>query len=117
MKRQPPRSTRTYTLLPYTTLFRSLGGGGGDRETLLAARAVGDVAQRVDRLVRRPRGDQDAAAVQRAVVGRREIGLAAKIPLPLAGGVRGGHVDLRLSRNRPSPGPSRKRAGDRKSVV
>src|SRR3546814_20162943 len=23
MKRQPPRSTRTYTLLPYTTLFRS----------------------------------------------------------------------------------------------
>src|SRR3546814_9897291 len=23
MKRQPPRSTRTYTLFPYTTLFRS----------------------------------------------------------------------------------------------
>src|SRR3546814_3839321 len=23
MKRRPPRSTRTYTLLPYTTLFRS----------------------------------------------------------------------------------------------
>src|SRR3546814_6219924 len=28
MIRRPPRSTRTYTLLPYTTLFRS---GGGDR--------------------------------------------------------------------------------------
>src|SRR3546814_3789463 len=24
MQRRPPRSTRTYTLLPYTTLFRSL---------------------------------------------------------------------------------------------
>src|SRR3546814_20568385 len=26
MNRRPPRSTRTYTLLPYTTLFRSGGG-------------------------------------------------------------------------------------------
>src|SRR3546814_8230613 len=31
MIRRPPRSTRTDTLFPYTTLFRSLGGqaGGG----------------------------------------------------------------------------------------
>src|SRR3546814_13914842 len=27
--RRPPRSTRTDTLFPYTTLFRSLGGPGG----------------------------------------------------------------------------------------
>src|SRR3546814_17452283 len=27
MKRRPPRSTRTYTLFPYTTLFRSHTGG------------------------------------------------------------------------------------------
>src|SRR3546814_17660619 len=27
MKRRPPRSTRTDTLLPYTTLFRSWGAG------------------------------------------------------------------------------------------
>src|SRR3546814_20867894 len=27
MTRRPPRSTRTYTLLPYTTLFRSPGMG------------------------------------------------------------------------------------------
>src|SRR3546814_8758493 len=27
MKRRPPRSTRTYTLFPYTTLFRSADGG------------------------------------------------------------------------------------------
>src|SRR3546814_10921485 len=26
MDRHPPRSTRTYTLFPYTTLFRSTGG-------------------------------------------------------------------------------------------
>src|SRR3546814_12049795 len=35
MVRRPPRSTRTDTLLPYTTLFRSAGGAGdparGDR--------------------------------------------------------------------------------------
>src|SRR3546814_1019169 len=30
MIRRPPRSTRTDTLFPYTTLFRSPGGGGGD---------------------------------------------------------------------------------------
>src|SRR3546814_13147246 len=30
MIRQPPRSTRTATLFPYTTLFRSQAGGGQD---------------------------------------------------------------------------------------
>src|SRR3546814_13787203 len=31
MIRRPPRSTRTDTLLPYTTLFRSTGGAGAPR--------------------------------------------------------------------------------------
>src|SRR3546814_8761027 len=31
MIRRPPRSTRTDTLFPYTTLFRSAGGNGGHR--------------------------------------------------------------------------------------
>src|SRR3546814_6208378 len=31
MIRRPPRSTRTDTLCPYTTLFRSRGGGSGYR--------------------------------------------------------------------------------------
>src|SRR3546814_9537802 len=31
MIRRPPRSTRTYTLFPYTTLFRSAQGSGRDR--------------------------------------------------------------------------------------
>src|SRR3546814_5253799 len=32
MIRRPPRSTRTDTLFPYTTLFRSLSGSGSVRE-------------------------------------------------------------------------------------
>src|SRR3546814_15366183 len=32
MKRRPPRSTRTDTLFPYTTLFRSQQGGEDDDE-------------------------------------------------------------------------------------
>src|SRR3546814_978915 len=31
MIRRPPRSTRTDTVFPYTTLFRSAQGSGGDR--------------------------------------------------------------------------------------
>src|SRR3546814_18305590 len=31
-RRRPPRSTRTDTLLPYTTLFRSCGGGRGPHQ-------------------------------------------------------------------------------------
>src|SRR3546814_1042098 len=31
MIRRPPRSTRTDTLFPYTTLFRSVGEVGGER--------------------------------------------------------------------------------------
>src|SRR3546814_19235521 len=30
MRRRPPIATRTDTLFPYTTLFRSLTGGGGN---------------------------------------------------------------------------------------
>src|SRR3546814_1615085 len=33
MIRRPPRSTRTYTLFPYTTLFRSSGISGEDPES------------------------------------------------------------------------------------
>src|SRR3546814_20345517 len=33
MIRRPPKSTRTYTLLPYTKLFRSAAVGGDDRMT------------------------------------------------------------------------------------
>ena len=39
-----------------------LGGGAGDREAHLAARAVAEAAHRIDRLERRPGGDEDAPA-------------------------------------------------------
>src|SRR3546814_4354999 len=51
MIRRPPRSTRTDTLFPYTTLFRSLGvadhfrKGGGD----LGGADVDDVVRGADR--------------------------------------------------------------------
>src|SRR3546814_12659609 len=37
MRRRPPRSTRTYTLFPYTTLFRSLVDDYGHHPKELAA--------------------------------------------------------------------------------
>src|SRR3546814_6093834 len=55
MLRRPPRSTRTDTLLPYTSLFRSalpLGIDGVEREAGLArARQAGDDDQLVARQI------------------------------------------------------------------
>src|SRR3546814_15875985 len=50
MIRRPPRSTRTYTLVPYTTLFRSP----------VADRAVGDAEELADLPVDRPQRRQFA---------------------------------------------------------
>src|SRR3546814_10116556 len=49
MRRRPPRSTRTDTLFPYTTLFRSLPQGGTDENGLrdsvmIITRELGDTA-------------------------------------------------------------------------
>src|SRR3546814_7007112 len=40
MIRRPPRSTRTDTLFPYTTLFRSLGFAIDERDFRIAARML-----------------------------------------------------------------------------
>src|SRR3546814_6304477 len=40
MRRLPPRSTRTDTLFPYTTLFRSLSGGQQQRVAIARALAM-----------------------------------------------------------------------------
>src|SRR3546814_12022087 len=37
MNRRPPRSTRTDTLFPYTSLFRSFGEAGGEHRVVEAA--------------------------------------------------------------------------------
>src|SRR3546814_8223488 len=61
MIRRPPRSTRTYTLLPYTTLFRSVREEGAEAAQCdfggVALFAVGRRAgDRLDRLTDRQRG-------------------------------------------------------------
>src|SRR3546814_14973362 len=54
MIRRPPRSTRTDTLFPYTTLFRSLGMGVGNAGGVARGSLVADIADRarVDRNAR-----------------------------------------------------------------
>ena len=56
-----------------------------DRVTLLAGRAVGDVAHRIDRLVGRPRGDQHALA-RAAASGGRGSRSSASIAATISGG-------------------------------
>src|SRR3546814_14371258 len=60
MMRRPPRSTRTDTLLPYTTLFRS--DRGGDQAAVVLARALVAQAQVRD-LVRARVGRRCGVAV------------------------------------------------------
>src|SRR3546814_6298655 len=47
MIRRPPRSTRTDTLFPYTTLFRSPRGGGGSGCDQVAADLYGAWAMNI----------------------------------------------------------------------
>src|SRR3546814_13311057 len=44
MIRRPPRSTRTDTLFPYTTLFRSVRAGYVEEEFLVMTKDLGDVS-------------------------------------------------------------------------
>src|SRR3546814_16184410 len=96
MIRPPPRSTRTDTLFPYTTLFRSRFGGHARREVAVADDAVGAVVDHVgteasaqlplrqrqadrvgDALAERTGGDLDAGSV--AVL---RVPWCAAAPLP-----------------------------------
>src|SRR3546814_4146225 len=82
MIRRPPRSTRTDTLLPYTTLFRSLVDRVEAGERLVEddqLRAVDDRAEQLDRL-RHALGqalDRLIRIVAEAIVGEQAAG-----PLP-----------------------------------
>src|SRR3546814_11780606 len=77
MIRRPPRSTRTDTLFPYTTLFRSLrvegGDVGGDDIAALVLRfierEVGVAGQRLDRrAVGRADREADAGAAEELMI-------------------------------------------------
>src|SRR3546814_7015306 len=63
MIRRPPRSTRTDTLLPYTTLFRSTARRGGDDDDPLPRRQ----ASRRHGLSRYAAGDRMMRALRRIV--------------------------------------------------
>src|SRR3546814_1372844 len=75
MIRRPPRSTRTDTLFPYTTLFRSIGflprrtGGAPDPEAPAAGPRLQKVRQ--DDLAEQLEGL--AVAKERAFVGRHRL--------------------------------------------
>src|SRR3546814_13818607 len=80
MIRRPPRSTRTYTLVPYTTLFRSAGEGdgadGGAEAHLDEARGLDDAVDGDAVGRRRPerRGrDEDGGEADQAVKGGDEL--------------------------------------------
>src|SRR3546814_15147835 len=69
MERRPPRSTRTDTLFPYTTLFRSLErvvldeavpGGRHCRDDVLGELVDADPPERPDQ----PAGDRGVTAIQ-----------------------------------------------------
>src|SRR3546814_4360943 len=99
MIRRPPRSTRTDTLLPYTTLFRALpadeghargarghdrrAGGRGEVYALVGAGAAQDrVFARSGEARTDPRvlhRQADEGLLQRPAVGAEVIGLAAAI--------------------------------------
>src|SRR3546814_16041190 len=80
--RRPPRSTRTDTLCPYTTLFRSRGAGHLDRLS-----AVADLAR-----LRRddaPSGDRSVAAARKPPIPARAPACRAGICKRDRGGGRG----------------------------
>src|SRR3546814_2194736 len=79
MIRRPPRSTRTDTLVPYTTLFRSdVGGEVGVGELPLAGAEPGEVdAQHGKAALRQASGDArggEDALVAGEAVGEERIG-------------------------------------------
>src|SRR3546814_20422679 len=110
MVRRPPRSTRTDTLFPYTTLFRSLGGDA------LAARLAEPDAQPV---AGRGEGDIDRhpimvgyAVAPGAQADDRELDLAMT-----AGGVPGGAAAHGRETCHADPAADRKSGVEGKSVA
>src|SRR3546814_5286529 len=81
MIRRPPRSTRTDTLFPYTTLFRSVLGADGDGELGTLIVGIGDEAH-----------DAEAAAIRPLGRNGHQRHLAVVAELGEAGGHRRAHL-------------------------
>src|SRR3546814_8784292 len=81
MIRRPPRSTRTDTLFPYTTLFRSVdaGVGSGDHDVISALRLERHVVTERPQQFRRPsaRAKHDPLRPYRPGVGANGADTAA----------------------------------------
>src|SRR3546814_1225241 len=101
MIRRPPRSTRTDTLFPYTTLFRSHAGHaalgvGRDPRQLAVDVALPRLAGIVEHLV--VHGDRIAAARQRVDAADAHGGAGRRDEAHLHRRLAGGQVDLALLR-------------------
>src|SRR3546814_16925608 len=100
MIRRPPRSTRTDTLFPYTTLFRSPERRGRQRR--------GQRARRLDR----PQGEAGGEGVgQEPAAVEAGVGLVDDRPREDQGGERGG-PDQPSNERRWSAGPRVQGAGE-----
>src|SRR3546814_14446559 len=104
MIRRPPRSTRTDTLFPYTTLFRSCGrcAEGIDRRPTLYR--FGLALQKIKQLI----------AAQR--IQRGGIGAARKTGGEGHGKIRGKWSGVWLLNAKPAPSRARSSSQDRKST-
>src|SRR3546814_19545538 len=110
MIRRPPRSTRTDTLFPYTTLFRSLG------EAPLVAITMGVISACFGGIIRDVLGKEDSIIFSREIyvtaavaaaatfVGLDAMGVARELSVGLRSEDRRvGHVCVSTCRSRGSP--------------
>src|SRR3546814_11523134 len=74
MIRRPPRSTRTDTLVPYTTLFRSRGGCAGAAARLTAACEATGGAWPLPLIARPGRGIDDLPACRMICAATEQMG-------------------------------------------
>src|SRR3546814_12165057 len=100
MIRRPQRSTRTDTLFPYTTLFRSVDGGGALSADIGAGKEV----------VLASEGDDAQGPLSRVVVDRQAavVEIAQQVLPPRQGVAHGrgqGGSPRQLGQAAPPPGP------------
>src|SRR3546814_2299189 len=80
MIRRPPRSTRTDTLFPYTTLFRSCGGGAAGEKWHLKNSRTGPFCEATMALASPP--------IQQILPGTAIMGIATEADYPPTGHTR-----------------------------